>query len=328
VGIQSESTEYSITSAPPLPIVISPEGSIGVELAYSPLSVGSSSAILEISSDDPDEPLVEVHLSGTGVGDFAISASPSSQTIRPAGIAAYAVDLTSIDGFNQPITLTVSVTPELADVTLSFHPNPTTPTGTSTLYVSTSDLTTPGSYTLTITGTWESIVHSVTVSLEISGRPVPNPNAGAKYKVSLVTGTASGPDEIAIPSTGIFYVAYTTGPEFAVIDNDATDDPAIIQLPEGNYKVYASGKGGSATVYVNVYSPFIDGYVSPSTTTIEKTSPPTWVDLTSVYPYVLPLPAPSGWVDTSLPWVQQHYPPDVYKFENNGLNNIQISFIT
>jgi len=271
---------------------------------------------------------VEVHLSGTGVGDFSISASPSSRTIRPADIAAYTVDLTSIDGFNQPVTLTVSVAPELADATLSFHPNPVTPTDTSTLHVSTSDLTTPGSYTVTITGTWASIVHSVTVSLEVSGRPIPNPNAGAEYKVRLVTGATSSPNEIRIPSTGIFYVAYTTGPEFAIIDNDATDDPAIIQLPEGNYKVYASGKGGRPKVYATVYSPFLNGYVSPSTTTIEKTAPPTWVDLTSVYPYVLPLPAPSGWVDTSLPWVQQYYPPDIYKFENNGLNNIQISFIT
>ena len=59
--------DFSITSVPPLPTLISPGGTIDIEITYTPSAFGISSAILEIVSDDADEPLVMVSFSGTGV---------------------------------------------------------------------------------------------------------------------------------------------------------------------------------------------------------------------------------------------------------------------
>lgn len=61
------STDYSITSAPTLPAVIVPGTSADVEVTFSPLLLGTSEATLEITSDDPDEGLVEVYFTGNGV---------------------------------------------------------------------------------------------------------------------------------------------------------------------------------------------------------------------------------------------------------------------
>ncbi|MBS3776733.1 MAG: choice-of-anchor D domain-containing protein [Bacteroidales bacterium] len=46
--------------------VISPEGSCTIDLTFQPQSVGPKSAVLEISSNDPDQPVFSVSLRGTG----------------------------------------------------------------------------------------------------------------------------------------------------------------------------------------------------------------------------------------------------------------------
>jgi hypothetical protein len=59
---------FTITG-PATPLIIAPSASIGVEfeVAFAPSAAGPFSAVVEIESDDADEPLVEVSLSGTGV---------------------------------------------------------------------------------------------------------------------------------------------------------------------------------------------------------------------------------------------------------------------
>jgi len=55
-----------------------PGGSCEISLTFAPTSVGPKSATLGIASNDPNNPTIEVSLSGTGVGLPDIAVSPSS----------------------------------------------------------------------------------------------------------------------------------------------------------------------------------------------------------------------------------------------------------
>jgi hypothetical protein len=61
------SPEFRIKSNLNFPVVIRPNGTLEVEIIFIPSMPGSFSDSLDISSDDPDKPLVNVVLRGTGV---------------------------------------------------------------------------------------------------------------------------------------------------------------------------------------------------------------------------------------------------------------------
>jgi hypothetical protein len=69
---------FAILSAPPLPARVFPDEMVDVEIAFAPSALGADSAILQIASDDPDQGIVEVALSGAGV---ARAPSDSLKTI-------------------------------------------------------------------------------------------------------------------------------------------------------------------------------------------------------------------------------------------------------
>ncbi len=65
-GVDLE-TDFAITSAPDSAIVVEPNQTENVEIAYTPSGPGYNSAVLKITSDDPNEPVVEVLLSAVGI---------------------------------------------------------------------------------------------------------------------------------------------------------------------------------------------------------------------------------------------------------------------
>lgn len=105
--------------------------------------------------------------------DFSITASPTSLAVQQGGSDTSVITITSIGGFNQPVQLTVSGAP--SEVTTTLNPEQVTPPPdgsiTSTLTVSVSMTSTPGSYTLTVRGTNDTLTHSIDVSLEILTMP-------------------------------------------------------------------------------------------------------------------------------------------------------------
>ena len=95
--------------------------------------------------------------------DFSLTASPSSQTASRGGTVTYAVTITAANGFNGLVTLAVTGLP--AKSTATFNPNP----ATSSAALSVTGHGMPrGTYTLTITGTSGSLVHSTSVTLTVS----------------------------------------------------------------------------------------------------------------------------------------------------------------
>lgn len=59
--------DFAITTAPVTPLVIPPNGSVDVEITFTPSAEGTVADGLQITSDDPDESVVTVNLSGTGI---------------------------------------------------------------------------------------------------------------------------------------------------------------------------------------------------------------------------------------------------------------------
>ena len=82
--------------------------------------------------------------------DYTLSASPTIVEVCQPNDATFTVDIGSIDGYNDPVTLNVTGVP--AGATSSFSVDPVTPVGISVLTISNTNLATPGTYILTIEG--------------------------------------------------------------------------------------------------------------------------------------------------------------------------------
>ena len=69
--------------------------------------------------------------------DFSLTVFPSSQTVAPGEYTTFLVTVTSLNGFDSPVTLSISGLPEGAYA--YFNPNPVTPTDNSILTISTTE---------------------------------------------------------------------------------------------------------------------------------------------------------------------------------------------
>jgi hypothetical protein len=103
--------------------------------------------------------------------DFSITASPTSLTIEQGGSDTSTITITSTNGFNQIVELTVFGAP--SEVTATLNPENATPppdeSSTSTLTVSVDTTAALGTYNLTINGTSGALIHSVNITLGITG---------------------------------------------------------------------------------------------------------------------------------------------------------------
>jgi hypothetical protein len=101
--------------------------------------------------------------------DFTLSATPSSQTVSAGINAGYQINMGSVGGFNGLVNLSASVTPVVAGGPVaSLNPTSLTGSGISALTVTTGSTTPAGTYTITITGTSGSLVHSTSVTLIVT----------------------------------------------------------------------------------------------------------------------------------------------------------------
>jgi sugar lactone lactonase YvrE len=104
---------------------------------------------------------------------FALSVTPATQNVLQGSPTNYIVTSTPVSGFTEDVALTVSGLPADANFSFSqdFIPGGA---GSSTLNVTTSSTTPPGTYPLAITGTSTSLTHTLTATLGVYA-PVPYP---------------------------------------------------------------------------------------------------------------------------------------------------------
>jgi len=89
------SSDYSITSFFFPPVTFSAGGLFNLEITFAPSLGGSSQDILEIVNSDPDEPLVEVVLTGEGTGG---EVTPTEQIEEINDFAQTSVDDGTLTG--------------------------------------------------------------------------------------------------------------------------------------------------------------------------------------------------------------------------------------
>jgi len=99
-----------------------------------------------------------------GNPSFAITISPSSQTVRRGSAASYIITIKPSGGFNSAVSLSVTGLP--GGTSASFSPNPAT--SSSTLRISTSRRTNTGTYALTIKGVSGSMAQTVMTTLIVT----------------------------------------------------------------------------------------------------------------------------------------------------------------
>ncbi len=98
--------------------------------------------------------------------DFTLSATPASAAVPRRGSAKYTVSVGSVNAFDGVVSLGVSGLP--AGATGVFQPPTVTTSGSSILTVTTSSSTKPKSYSLRMTGTSGTLVHSTSVTLTVT----------------------------------------------------------------------------------------------------------------------------------------------------------------
>ena len=122
--------------------------------------------------------------------DYTLTTTPTTLTACQPADVTYSVDIGSIGGYNDPVSLSVSGVPTGA--ISSFSVDPVTPVGSSALVISNTGAATPGAYTLTITANSTSGTKTNDVTLIIS--------AGAPA-VPTLTSPTNGLLGVTLPAT-------------------------------------------------------------------------------------------------------------------------------
>lgn len=109
---------------------------------------------------------------GPPLDDFSVGVNPGGASIVPSQSAQFTVTTTSLFGFSKSVSLTAS--PAIAGVSYSFAPPTIASDASSILTVSTTGAVAPGSYTITVTATGGSLVHTVPIGLTVNAVSTPD----------------------------------------------------------------------------------------------------------------------------------------------------------
>lgn len=126
--------------------------------------------------------------------DFSISSSAITIAILQGSSEDSTISVTSLNGFNAPVMMSVSwIGPTPSDVTFNL-PSPITPPSdsmtTSPLTVTASSIASTGSYTLRVTGTSGVLTHQVDITVQITAAATTN---GTTIVTPTVTVTTEQP---------------------------------------------------------------------------------------------------------------------------------------
>ncbi len=117
--------------------------------------------------------------------DYTLSISPSSKAITQGESAVFDITVTSLNGWSNPVTLTVSGLPSGATASLSS--NPVTPTATSTLTITTTPSVQTGQFTIVVEGTSGTKIHTTFATLLVQAQQQPSFDFSVSASPSLIT---------------------------------------------------------------------------------------------------------------------------------------------
>ncbi|MBI1742824.1 S8 family serine peptidase [Candidatus Acetothermia bacterium] len=186
--------------------------------------------------------------------DFALSASPSSQTVAPGASTSYTVTVTPSGGFTGTVSFSASGLPSGASA--SFNPTSVTTSGSTTMTVTTSTTTPTGTFSLTITGTSGSLIHTTSVTLvvasptadfSLSATPSSQTvrrNTTASYTVT-VTPSGGFTGTVTFSVSGLPSGASASFNPTSVTTSGSTTMTVTTSNPRGTFLLTITGTSGS-----------------------------------------------------------------------------------
>jgi ribosomal protein L40E len=222
--------------------------------------------------------------------DFELSISPTERTVAPGGSATFTVTVSLVAGSAQNVLLSLSGPPDMMAsgvVSGTFSPSSGNPAYTSVLTLATTSSVSPGSYSLTVTGTGGGKTRTATMSLIVSqaaefridvtpDSQTVNQGETASYSISVVgiggfnsavSLTVSG---LPSGSNGVLSVPSGTPNFFSTLTVTLPGN-----VPTGSFTLTITGTGGDLTKIANAVL-----NVNPTKTTL----PPPTQTTTTVQP--------------------------------------------
>jgi trimeric autotransporter adhesin len=149
------------------PYTVSPDTSCTVSVSLTPSQYGPETATMNIN-DNATGGAQTVALTGSGP-NFSITPSPNTITVTHGNAGTSTITLKPQAKFTATVAVTCSGAPANSTCTLN-PPSVKVPPGSpvnTTLTIQTTATTAPGTYTLTVTGTYASLSNSTTISLTV-----------------------------------------------------------------------------------------------------------------------------------------------------------------
>jgi hypothetical protein len=231
-------------------------------------SVGHTFMLTLTDHDDvnPADPTVtkfdDVVLTPAAQPDFAVAATPPSQTVIVGGAAAYQATVTPLNGFTGSVAFAVTGLPPGSSV--SFTPSTLPGSGTSAVSITTATTTPTGTFPLTITASSGALVHSTGVSLTVNPKPDFSVTVTPASQSVVVGGSTSF--QTGVAAVNGFTAAVALAVTGLPVGATATFTPASIAgsgistlsvttaatTPTGAFPLTVTATSGSLTHSVNV----------------------------------------------------------------------------
>jgi hypothetical protein len=283
-GSATATISTAVTSGSAQSVTLSASGQpAGTTVGFSPSSktAGGSSTMTDNVGSGTTPGSYTITVTGTGTStthtatialtvvasNFSINANPSSLSVAQGGTGTSTIGTAVTGGAAQTVNLSAGGQP--AGVTVGFSPASVTAGGSSTMTVGVNSLTTPGSYTIVVTGTGDTATHTTSVSLAVTPAPPSDFSISASPASLTVAQGASGTSTIG--------TAVLSGSAQSV-SLSASGQPAGTSVSFNPASVTA---GGSSTMTVGVGSSTATGsYTITVTGTGTSTTHATTVALT------------------------------------------------
>jgi uncharacterized membrane protein len=185
---------------------------------------------------------------------FAVTSSPSSETVAVGGGATYTVTTAATNGFTGVVSLNVTGLP--SNVSAGFSPETITGSGSSTLTITTTGNTSPGTYLLNIKGTSGSLTETTTAMLVVTGAnftlsatpEIQSINAGGSAAYTVTTTALSGFDGVITLTLGSLPsgASYAFNPtKITGAGSSTLTITTSTSTPAGDYPLSITGTSGT-----------------------------------------------------------------------------------
>ena len=156
--------------------------------------------------------------------DFELAIVPGSQEVGPGGSVTSRVDVKSLVGFSQPVSLSTSISPDNGNLSASLASNSVAAGGSTNLTAQASaSAVQNSSFTITVRGTSGALTHTTTASVKITG-----PDFALGFNSATVDGVRGFKAKIVVTITRI---AGFTG-DVTVTPPDPSAEGIIAKFPE------------------------------------------------------------------------------------------------